>query len=932
MMTKKISMLLLGLAPFGCLAHSSLISIDLGHTITKVRTAQVKNKSVIIANTYEGALVAFAYSGSIGWTNSLSGFMNHDIWCGDLTGDQADEILTANADGSIYCLNVLGELLWQFKANDAPMYSVSVIHKDGIPYVVCGGFDKNIYYLSAAGEKVKTIESHAYSQEKPWNWGTLIAPARNEHTVNFIRPIKRADGTEIVGVVGQIAQTSSGSLYQFEPLADTPFKITKLKAARRSVGDFRTCDLDGDGAEEVLLGTTGMKPDSVVVNLDLATEAQSAIDLNKLRKGVDGFGYRVVQPEIIPAGDRYQYYILFGSSTLLVGPDMNIDQAEILSSRYSFNDMWKDPATGRIILASAQSGGSCVHIIDPANPDWKMAYENLTPPGNIARILKNTEKTRADLGVFSKPKWERPTLPVYFMSESFPTDFSQKIAKNIEDNFDSPIFLGGKHQSHVEKFDRSIMGNATYEKKRDKRKKYDLTQEQVLAAITPEYKGVKGIAYWGGHGNDPNYYQSATTQKVMDAADGKKTVIIFPEIQDKTDDFDWLMDYLVYPLAEHGRDRNANLYIRSKYNFWHGDAYLSPWSKLMSGEYANVFVPALEETSCKAMDQSVAARQGIWASGAVDSWGARCARDNTSFDRSREVSHQMLPNHFLRQMVYNVSSGAQYIDNFAIDQDYMSLLWELIAKGALYVPKREEIVSFSPVHLGMTSHPDERFLEDGASAHWTVFFDPQEEAANPMVFSRLNGSWKGAPVTEWDFSRYAANVKDRHLNFLPSYENGLVMIAPPQEGVFADKNAPRGAMVDHLHPLYKSIMKEYITDGRNYYSADGAQTFAANTYYKTVESEIKKGAEKLPLTVTGDVAWVAAQTSPTHLRLTLIDNGYINPSAKTATVTFHTVQPKRLVDLLDGQSFDASDPSSVKIDIPCGMFRFIDIELTKPLK
>ena len=257
-----------------------------------------------------------------------------------------------------------------------------------------------------------------------------------------------------------------------------------------------------------------------------------------------------------------------------------------------------------------------------------------------------------------------------------------------------------------------------------------------------------------------------------------------------------------YPLAEFCQGRNANLYIRTKHTFWQSIVYLPLWSRLVSGEFADVFVPAMEETTDKSMELSLAGRMGVWASGAVNQWGARCARDNTSFDRLRQFSHQMVPNHFLRQMVYNISCGATYIDNFPVDQDYMSLLWELIAKGALYVPRREEIVSFNPVHLSMKA-PDERYLDEGNNVKWLTFYDEQAEQANPLVFSRLNGTWPGAPLTPWDFSRYAAGVTERRLNFLPPYPNGLVLITPPQAGVFADTNAPRGKLADHLHPLYQ---------------------------------------------------------------------------------------------------------------------------------
>lgn len=36
-----------------------------------------------------------------------------------------------------------------------------------------------------------------------------------------------------------------------------------------------------------------------------------------------------------------------------------------------------------------------------------------------------------------------------------------------------------------------------------------------------------------------------------------------------------------------------------------------------------------------------------------------------------------------------------------------------------------------------------------------------------------------------------------------------------------------------------------------------------------------------------------------------------------------------MVDLLSGETFDAGDASSVDVDIPRGMFRFLDIELMK---
>jgi hypothetical protein len=126
-------------------------------------------------------------------------------------------------------------------------------------------------------------------------------------------------------------------------------------------------------------------------------------------------------------------------------------------------------------------------------------------------------------------------------------------------------------------------------------------------------------------------------------------------------------------------------------------------------------------------------------------------------------------------------------------------------------------------------------------------------------------------------------------------------------------------------------MEEYVTDGYYYYSNDLKKKYNADEYYKTIESKIKEKSQLLPITVTGDVAWTLAQVDPTHLRLTLIDGGFINPSEKVAKVNIQTSKIKSMKDILNGEAFESANNSQTNIAIPTGMFRFIDIELTSPL-
>ena len=910
-------------------------SIETGLTITKVRTAKNKNQTYIAATSYEGTIVAVSYSGEILWKNKLSGFMNHDIWAGDINNDGIDEILAANADGSIYCLDSKGKLLWQFKQNDAPMYSVSVIKKDVKSYVVCGGYDNSFYYVSSDGKLISEVASKTYSIEKPFgNVAHKDLPPAGLHITNFIRPGK-LNGKDILIVHGvQNSMNGDGSIYLFKPLEKLPFETVSVQK-RGPYGDLRVVDANADGSSEILLGRTGAKAKGMTFRIidTKSPNNQSVQDLNKakdkasLKRGM----YRIIQPEVIDNNGKPAYMALFGSNIVIFNIGEPQSAAEVIPTRFSFNDMFKDPNANKVILASAQSGGSSVHIIDFSHKDWKNDFKELNPPGKIQEILSNSAEIKQNLKGFKKPSYQKESAPVYFMSENRRKFGAAEAIESIEAKYNNPIFLTGGNFDK-ENWDRSSMTSEKYKKKRDRRMKYILSQNEVLDIIEKKHQksNGKGISYWGGHGNDPFMYQVSTTMKGMDFANGNKTVLIYPEVVDSSEEFKFVMNEMYWPLANHAKTRNGNLYMRNKHLFWQADVYMPMWKPLVSGKYANVFVPAMEETTDKSMELSFTSRLGLWASGSVDSWGARGARDNTSFDRLRQHSNQTLPNHFLRTMVYSISSGAQYIDNFPVDQEYMSLLWDLIAEGALYVPERSDVLSFSPVHLSI-NNPNEEYIKTSSNVKWLTFFKKDEDNLDEFAFSRLNGTWPGAALTEWDFSRYAAGAKERRLNFIPKYNNGMVLITPPQNGVFADKEAVRKPLVENIHPWYKNILKEYHTDGKNYMSEDGTETFQPSEYYKVIEDDIKKSAALLPITVSGNVGWVVAQTGPRNLRLTIVENGYINPNKAIAKVKINNIKVSKIHDILNQDEFNANENSEIEIEIPLGGFRFIDIELENKL-
>ncbi|WP_152286251.1 PQQ-binding-like beta-propeller repeat protein [Flavicella marina] len=911
-----------------------IVSITTKYTVLKVETAVFKNKTYIITSSYDGVVSAINFKGDVIWEQSLSGLMNHDLWVDDITGDGNQEVIAANADGSVFCINYKGDLLWRFKKNDSPMISACVVHpKKGVePYVACGGNDLNIYYVSNKGELLTEIPSSSYPTlyrpNKKWqDDGSL---PYDVHTVNFLRPLPQPDGTDVLLLDAILSHADKLNMYYyFKPEASKPFKSKKI--FHGPVGDITVFENPLSKELEILLGTSG-----IVEKYDLGILKPSNNSIKKINFSVNtrrklGFGYRVTQTEVIQSNTTFEYVTLKGEFMFITKPSADFKEIEVLESTFSYNDMHHDELNKKLILASAQSGGNQIHIVDYTHKKWKKAYEKLMPKGNIASILRETDVVKKNLKNYSRPKEEREPLKVTLMSPPSRHNFTVEMQR-IKDSYKNLSFMGYAFLKDVGTWDRSNIEIASFRDVRDGRKKYESNAGQVVKNIISKYNE-NGLCTWGGHGVDPYYYGKETIKKVIDAGNGKPTVWVWPELTIlHKKDFKYALDDLIYPLSDYSKSHNAKQFIRSKHIFWQSIVYKSEWSRFLSGEFADVLIPSMEETQDFAMELSLASRLGLWTSGVANDWGTRCARDNPSFMRSRQFSHQNLPNHFLRNAIFHVSYGAAYINNFNVDSEYseyITVLWELIGKGVLYVPKRNEILSFSPVHLSITN-PDETYLRDGNSSSTTLKYSKEKDN---YVFSRLSSDWTGGQVTSWDFSSYAAGVKDRRLNFLAPYSNGMVLITPVQNGVYKQENTERNSLVDNLHPIYKNILTEYITNGKDYLSADGTKIMSASEYYHTIDEDIKKRASLLPITVTGEVAWVVAQTSGKHLRLTLIDNGYLNPKERVAKVQFHTIKPIQIKDILSEEKFkfNAKEESSIEITIPAGMFRFIDVELEEVL-
>ncbi|WP_152286521.1 T9SS type A sorting domain-containing protein [Flavicella marina] len=905
-----------------------MISFDAGSTVTKVNFANFSTSKVIIASNYEGNIIAFDGTGIKLWETVLSnGIMNHEVWIDDINEDGYDEIFAANANGTLYCLNNNGSILWEFKKNDVPLISVCVIHKIGgtDPYVVCGGNDLNMYYVSSNGELIAEIPSSSYTTTLRPNakWvddGTL---PYNVHTINFLRPLPQSDGSDNLLVDAIVSNTDAKrEFFEFEPEATTPLDNAEI-INWGPIGDLKVRKMNN--VDVLLMGFSGIKKIKHLGVMNLETRDISSVNLDVVKTKLTS-GYRVTQNELVEINGTSFIFSLIGERIYLLPTSLEISEAEELSNSFSFNDMSYDLTNNKIVLGSIQSGGNQIHVLDLNHADWKTDFESFTPGGNIASIISKSNTFSSKLKTYDKPNWEREPLSVYMMSEPSDNKLSSE-ALALKYKYDNVIHLGYKWMSKTHEWDRSSIESETLREQRDSRKEYSLTEVETVDQLSSGYN-TNGLVTWGGHGVDPFMFGLETIKKVADNGNGKRNIWIWPELTIlHKETFDEALEKLFYPLAEYGS--NLKLFLRNKHVFWQSYIYKSDWSRFLSGEFADVLIPSLEETLDQSQDLSLAGRLGLWTSGVSNEWGTRAVRDNASFMRNRQFSHQNLPNHFLRNSIFHCAYGARYVNNFSLTSDYseyMTLLWEVLGTGALYIPKVDEILSFSPVHLSMIS-PDERYLREGNSMNATVRYDKDFHPVNPFVFNRLSAEWSGAQVPDYDFSKYASDVNDRRSNFLAPFPNGMVLITPPQNGIYVQENKVRGSLEERLHPFYRGKLKEFYTDGRHYYSADGVETYSADQYATVVKEAIEEASEDLPIKVTGDVAWVVAQTDVHHFRLTLIDNGYLNPKTKTAKIEFNNVTPVKITDLVTKKILTIG-ANKTFIGVEAGMFRFIDVEFS----
>jgi hypothetical protein len=384
--------------------------------------------------------------------------------------------------------------------------------------------------------------------------------------------------------------------------------------------------------------------------------------------------------------------------------------------------------------------------------------------------------------------------------------------------------------------------------------------------------------------------------------------LVYPEMTIVSTDMDYAIRSHIIPVIElckkHG---TAKVVLRNKGGFWNANCYLDLWREiLIGGKYKDVIIPSMEETNGRNQAVTLSARMGLWLSGNFDRVAARAVTDNANFSRFWEWGGQQKQSHLIRSMVLGASLGSDMflVNIYQGDERDMTPFYRMIEKGVIAIPDREELLSLSDFCLGMNK-PAESYVESGNNGHDISTYKPDRP---PALFDRLDCFWGGAPTAPYDFSNYAMGSTRRMLNFLPRNPYGMIAMVPAETDIKA-------------FPWIKSMI---LTDGVSVYDRAG-KAVSAPDFKPQAEQQLRAAADRLPVTVRGDVAWTVVRLDPQHVRITLIDSGFTDPADRTAEIVLQHLEGTGCRDILSGEILPLTGQSTV-LTVPAGTLRIIDIK------
>ncbi|WP_440875651.1 hypothetical protein [Thalassotalea sp. PLHSN55] len=863
-----------------------------GNGIRNIITATNNEENVLFISELDGAVASYTLDGEKRWSNQTDQqAVLFEIEAADITGDGNDDLVGASADGHIYLWNSDGELIWKTApANKVRFSEIAVVNVNGEKRIYAGGNDYKLYEIDKNGNILSATEV-----------GGVI---RKMETGDFLE-----DGTDSIFVWTFAHDKYNWKFFGiFDPKTNSVVQdnsqkaktLTPLKSFMPT--SFDIADINGDGLDDVLaFGVGKQQGGGGFVAVDgqanlLASYAVPKTDKQRYAH-IQGTSLLPVTNEVVMQFGGYLYRL-----------DANGNLLEKSGSRYGeeiYHSLTTLPQESLLIGAGQVGGGNGVYKYDLTESDYLQTQHSLQ--GRMAEVESNINQLYQQALTFE--------LPSYQSKDDKPWVMIGPEANNDVQSLTGSEVLYISQQTWYENTDRSdlIAAIGPEADNRDSRGKYTKTRAELVEEAKALEAAGTPFTLWAGHGNDPFYLHIETLEEILKVAPSTCYGFTYAEMHNPEDKrYQYFAENYVPRLAAAIREHapQAKLYFRYKNIFWGGSSHVYPWKEMFySGKYADILVPASEDTSSRTQDINLTGRIGMFASGAVDDFAARLVDDNPATWRPLSPGGQRSVSPYLRQAAMMMTHGSRtglLFDIKYFEQPGFNALYALMASGALPQVKRENMLSIGSWLL--TENVDVHLTESIEDHHNMLQYDEQ---AGDAIFSYGQNNWTGTDLPEHDYSKLALGVNYRWANYIPELPHGMVPIMTSE---FANTLAEQGV------PYVVTDLKQGIVDGVKIPAKDFAATFSAT---------VTAGESRLPVVVKG-AAWSAIKIDSTHIRLVLMDQGYLDPQQRQAQVNFQGIEVNKVTDILSKEVLSHSG-TDMQIEVPAGSIRLVDIELATPL-
>lgn len=861
-----------------------------GNGIRKLTRAQHKAKDVIYVSELDGAVACHTLDGQELWRRETDiPAVMFDLIAVDVNNDGRDDAVTASGDGSILCLDSSGKELWRFRPEHKVRFSeVAAVQTRKGPFIFAGGNNQVLYKLDRKGNVVATKDvDGAFRKIESGNFVEKDKPSL------FVMTLKHdKSGFQYFGFLDPDTldeQAAAGRSHK--------------KQLRNILTGTDVSDLDGDGRDDLLLFYMGKDktPEFYALNGELETVASFVPEGRKFIKTFSQRYAHAVGASLLPVRD--EIFMQFGRCVFIL--DRQGKLLETMTdkmARFTLSDFDLDIANKRLYGAGEVSGGNDVYAFDLTQDQWWMQHTKWI--GRMAAVTENLGTLYKQVLEFERPAYQKkPEKEWMMVSGTAPSDKVKAL------NGADMAFI--EMEAWKEDYDRSHLVEAMGEKaltldSRGNPNAYNKTRAELVNRARDFEKNDQPFIIWAGHGIDLFYMHIETMEEILQAAPNSCYGFLFAEMENHHDPrshyfVNTFIPRLVKAMRKQGK---AKLFFRYKQTFWAKDVYMEPWKTLfLSKKYADVLVPATEDTNSFSQELNLIGRVGMYLGGYANDFGIRLVDDNVTGWRPVAPAMQKSYSPWLRSAAIRAGYGARFSVLYpinAVEKPGVDLLYALMCSGVLpLVENSDQIESIGSWHLIDDVNPSIANAEK--HGHDISVYEPDD---TDFVISCAEPHWAGASVTDHDLSRFVG-VNYRWLHFVPELPYGMIPIAPAEMADELKKNNI---------PFTVSDLKYGKVNGKDVKAAD---------FGPTIKAAAEAGLGRLPVRVSG-AAWSAVRLDENHIRVSLIDPHYLDARDCPAVVTFQGKQPQRVVDILGKQLLKAEN-KSLKLTVPAGSMRFIDL-------